>query len=201
MASGEARSARKSGSYQASLPKALPAGQLTAAFHSSREQSRLLACDSPFEHDRSVHDDGRHRTNAVSFAFLTHLLRRAASLSHFATTRGNRVFYQPQSVFTKRATHCKNFDLSFPCHSNSPPFSRLCRLHSRAATLVERFPRKFAQEFSVLLCFAAARLHLFAGESAHHLRRSSRCHSCDRYRCQQRQPFRNRFHQFHLLKF
>src|SRR5206468_3071393 len=41
-----------------------------------------------------------------------------------------------------------------------------------------------------------AGLHFFIGESAHHLRRSSRCHSCDRYRCQQRQPFCNSFHQF-----
>src|SRR6266404_6391383 len=60
---------------------------------------------------------------------------------------------------------------------------RLCRLHSRAATLVECFAREFAQELSVLLCFAAAFPHLFAGKSAHHLRGSSRRHNCDRNRC------------------
>src|SRR5438105_5986335 len=196
MAWGGARSAHKSGWCRASLPKASPAGRSTAASHSSREQCRLLACDSPFEHDCSVHYHGRHCTDAVSFAFLTHLLRRAASFNYFASTRGNGVFHQSQRIVAERATRGENFDLSFTCHSNSPPFIRLCRLHSRAATLVERIAREFAEEFSVLLCFAAARLHLFAGESADQLRRSSRCHSCHRYCCQQRQPFCNSFHQF-----
>src|SRR5713101_4289758 len=165
------------------LPKALPAGQSTAASHSSREQCRLLACDSPFEHDCSVHDDGRHCTNSVSLAFLTHLLRRTPTLSDFATARCNRVFYQPQCIVAERATRGENFDPSFTCHSNSPPFSRLCRLHSRAATLVECLASELAQQFSVVLFFGAARLHLFTGESAHHLRRSSRRDCSDSQCC------------------
>jgi len=45
-------------------------------------------------------------------------------------------------------------------------------LHSLTATLVECFARKFAEQFSVLLLFAAARLNFFARQSERHLRRS-----------------------------
>src|SRR5207244_13289995 len=131
-----------------------------------------LAFDSSFEYDSAVHDYCGHRTNAVTFAFLTHLLRRATSLSHFATARCHCVFHQPHRVIAKRATRGKNFDVPFVCHSNSPPPFSPCALHSLAATLVERFARQFAEQFSVLLLFATACLDFFTRQRARHLRRS-----------------------------
>src|SRR5713101_3703809 len=188
MASGEARSVRRTESYRASLPKASPAAQSIAAFHSSRQKRRLLAPDAAFKHDCSVHDHRGHCTHPVCLTFLAHLLRRATSLNHFAAARRNCVFYHPQRIVANRAARRENFDCSFPCHSIHL-LSRSPHLHPCAATLIDCFAGQLAQQFSVLLFFAAARLHLFTGESAHHLRRSSRCHSCDGDCCQQRQPF------------
>src|SRR5213595_3745931 len=110
MASGEVRSARKSGWYRASLPKAWPAVQSTTAFHSLRQECCLLTCDLAFEHNRSVHHDGRHRPHSIRVTFLTHLLRRAAPLDHFAAAGGHRISYQPQGLVAERAARRENFD-------------------------------------------------------------------------------------------
>jgi hypothetical protein len=161
------RAARKSKSYRASLPQAWPAVRLTTAFRSSREKRCLLACDSPFEYYRAVHNHCWHRTNTVRLAFLAHLLRRATPLNDFAAARRNRFFHQPQGVVAKRATCGENFDFLFPTIPLTSSLLAVSELHPFAATLAERFAREFAKEFSILLCFAAARLHLFAGETAH----------------------------------
>jgi hypothetical protein len=55
----------------------------------------------------------------------------------------------------------------FPTIPLTSSLLAVSELHPFAATLAERFAREFAKEFSILLCFAAARLHLFAGETAH----------------------------------
>jgi len=58
----------------------------------------------------------------------------------------------------------------------------------------------FAKEFSVLLCFAAACLHLFAGESAHSFGEAADATPATVIAVQQRQPFSQLFSSIHLLQ-
>jgi len=116
--------------------------------------------------------DGRHRTNAVSFAFLAHLLRRAASFLHYNATASftnRKVSSQSEQPAVKTSIFL--FFLPFQFTS----FCRLCPATFPCSnTLSSVLAREFAKEFSVLLCFRSqhvftslpVRVHTSFGEAA-----------------------------------